>query len=135
MPEALDLLDAHYRSVINAIIDGRMGPFLGVGITMPGHRRGRLCIPGAAICQLSGGTSFASLGRSFCYWTYGSCPLACALPCVAIVRSHSVLPQSLREQRYQPRHRAIPTPRAKQIASTTTHRLCKLCLCILLKRV
>jgi hypothetical protein len=37
MPERLDALDSHYKTVIKAIIDGRLVPFLGAGVNLCGR--------------------------------------------------------------------------------------------------
>ena len=37
MPEQLETLDPHYKTVIKAITDGRLVPFLGAGVNLCGR--------------------------------------------------------------------------------------------------
>ena len=67
MPEAPDPLEAHYRAVLKAIIDGRVVPLLGAGVNLCGRPRGMAWQPRQGVYLPSSGELSAYLAENFDY--------------------------------------------------------------------
>jgi hypothetical protein len=89
-----DLLDAHYRMVIKAIIDGRLIPFLGAGFNLCGRPPGTSWLRGQYLP--SGGELAAYLAENFGYPSEDALDLVRVSQYVAVVTGSGPLYEELR---------------------------------------
>jgi SIR2-like domain len=131
MPEQLDTLDPHYKTVIKAITDGRLVPFLGAGVNLCGRPQDMAWQRGQYLP--SGGELAAYLAENFGYPGSDRFDLVRVSQYIAVVTGsgplyeelHSLfdvdypptplhqflatLPALLREKGYPPRYQLIVT--------------------------
>jgi hypothetical protein len=67
MPDPPDPLEAHYKTVLKAIADGRMVPFLGAGVNLCGRPEGTPCKPGQSAYLPVGRELSAYMAEDFVY--------------------------------------------------------------------
>jgi|SRR5882724_1611760 len=95
MPEVPDPLEAHYRAVLKAIIDGRVVPFLGAGVNLCGRPKGMAWQPRQGVYLPSSGELSAYLAENFGYPASDSYDLVRVSQYIAVITGSGPLYEEL----------------------------------------